>query len=143
MSLFEDLVKVNDLLISEEEKALKVKSLITDPSTKGESFPDNIRLESMQFLDFRLFRNAELNLTFPLTVLVGVNGRGKTSILEAIVHHLTWLIAKIGKEKGTGSSLVEADISKESLEGSSAQVVAVYKVGGEIGEGKEKREGIF
>ncbi len=141
MSLYEDLVKVKDLLISEEEKALKVKSLITGPSTNGESLPDNIRLESIQFLDFRLFRNAELNLAFPLTVLVGVNGRGKTSVLDVIVHHLTWLIAKIGKEKGTGSSLVETDISNESSEGSSAQVVAIYKVGGEIGEGEEKKRG--
>lgn len=58
MSLYKDIVKVNDLMISEEAKELQVKRLIQDMDMNSARLPDNIQLASIQFLDFRLFRNA-------------------------------------------------------------------------------------
>ena len=140
MSLYKDIVKVNDLMISEEAKELQVKRLIQDMDMNSARLPDNIQLASIQFLDFRLFRNAELNFAFPLTVLVGVNGKGKSSILDAIAHHLSWLIARTTKTKGTGSSLFESDISNVSSRGDTAQILVKYKIGAEIVVGSEEQK---
>lgn len=90
---------------------------------------DNIRVERLLFLDYRLFRNAEIKFSFPLTVLVGINGRGKSSILDALSRHLSWLVSRVEKGKGVGSGLLESDISNFSADISSSQVVATFKVG--------------
>ena len=52
-----------------------------------------MRLRRLALTDFRGF--AELDLEFPesaqTTALVGINGAGKTSILDAIARALSWL----------------------------------------------------
>jgi predicted ATP-binding protein involved in virulence len=47
-----------------------------------------MRVSSLKLKDFRGFAACELSLDRPLTVLVGVNGAGKTSVLEAVVRLL-------------------------------------------------------
>ncbi|WP_027255594.1 AAA family ATPase [Planktothrix agardhii] len=42
-----------------------------------------------------------------VTVFVGNNGTGKTSILEALATSLSWFIARLRREKGNGSPILE------------------------------------
>lgn len=70
-----------------------------------------MRIQSLRLRDFRGF--GEIRLDFPetgSTVLVGVNGSGKTSLLDAAVILLSRLEAQIRSAKGRGRQLSIDDI---------------------------------
>ncbi|MCP1519542.1 putative ATP-binding protein involved in virulence [Pseudomonas migulae] len=52
-----------------------------------------------------------------VTVLVGNNGAGKTTILKSMATSLSWLVARIRTEKGSGSYLAEEDIRNGTSSG--------------------------
>ncbi|WCM53201.1 AAA family ATPase [Pseudomonas sp. WJP1] len=45
-----------------------------------------------------------------VTVLVGNNGAGKTTLLKSLAISLSWLVARIRTEKGSGNHLTEDDV---------------------------------
>src|SRR5471032_3061202 len=45
-----------------------------------------------------------------VTVFVGNNGAGKTTLLKSLATSLSWLVARIRTEKGSGSHIAEEDI---------------------------------
>ena len=45
-----------------------------------------------------------------ITVFIGNNGTGKTSVLQALAISLSWFIARLGTEKGTGNHIPEDNI---------------------------------
>ncbi|MBR7890147.1 AAA family ATPase [Marinomonas sp. A79] len=49
-----------------------------------------------------------------VTVFVGNNGSGKTSILKSLATSLSWLVARIQSEKGVGSPIPELVIKNEA-----------------------------
>lgn len=56
-------------------------------------------------LDVPLAPTAQLSSN--VTVLVGNNGAGKTSLLKSLATSLSWLVARIRSEKGSGSPIPE------------------------------------
>jgi predicted ATP-binding protein involved in virulence len=61
-----------------------------------------------RFADLEIpFESANANNT---TVFIGNNGAGKTAILDALVLNVSWLIARINREKGIGHSIDDNDI---------------------------------
>jgi predicted ATP-binding protein involved in virulence len=66
-----------------------------------------MRIKTLNLLDFRGFGTCTLSLDRPLTVLIGVNGAGKTSTLDAIIRVLGITNRLRG---GHRKLLVEADI---------------------------------
>ena len=61
----------------------------------------------------RLFENLEISLAptkhnpSNITVFVGNNGAGKTSILKALATSLSWFTARLRTEKGSGNPIPE------------------------------------
>jgi AAA15 family ATPase/GTPase len=49
-----------------------------------------------------------------VTVFIGNNGAGKTSLLRALIIVLTWFIARIEREKGIGSPILDSDIENDA-----------------------------
>ena len=51
--------------------------------------------------------------TSNITILMGNNGAGKTSLLNALATALSWLVARIRSEKGNGSPISEHSIKND------------------------------
>lgn len=49
-----------------------------------------------------------------VTVFIGNNGAGKTSILKAIATSLSWFVARLHSDKGSGSPIPEGVILNSS-----------------------------
>lgn len=129
-SLFESIQTINQRAdLDGYQKGILIRNLVLDGKGQPQkTVPNNIRVERIRFEDYRLFRDVEVNFAFPLTVLVGVNGKGKTSVLRALANHLSWLVAKILKEKGVGSRMTALDISNNS-QTHAARVSVTFEVG--------------
>lgn len=60
-------------------------------------------LKSIRLENYRGLRSGEVDFADHLTVLAGKNGSGKTSVLTAVSIAVSWIIARIRSEKGTGT----------------------------------------
>jgi predicted ATP-binding protein involved in virulence len=63
---------------------------------------------------FTQFTNLTVELSNDVTVFIGNNGAGKTSLLRALTILLTWFIARIEREKGIGSPILDSDIENNA-----------------------------
>ena len=61
-----------------------------------------MKIKILQLINFTQFTDLTVELSNEVTVFVGNNGAGKTSLLRAVVTLLSWLIARIGRENGNG-----------------------------------------
>ena len=79
-----------------------------------------MKLKELHITSFRGLKNIELyNLDSNINLFVGVNGAGKSSILDSISLLMTWYIARIQNSKGRGKDIPIDDISMFSLDGCS------------------------
>lgn len=63
-----------------------------------------------RFTDLNIHLAPTLRHASNVTVLVGNNGAGKTTILKSMATSLSWLVARIRSEKSSGSHFAEDDI---------------------------------
>jgi predicted ATP-binding protein involved in virulence len=61
-----------------------------------------MKIKSLYVENFRGIRQAELNFSYPLTLILGINGMGKTTFLDASALMLSWLVARIRQSTGSG-----------------------------------------
>ncbi|MEB0078735.1 AAA family ATPase [Pseudomonas sp. CCI3.2] len=68
----------------------------------------NIRLRNVgRFVDLQVALAPTHQHASNVTVLVGNNGAGKTSLLKSVALSLSWLVARIRSEKGSGNRIAE------------------------------------
>lgn len=81
----------------------------------------SLQVSSIKLTDFRAFQSTEFHLchknknqgTHHLTVIVGINGAGKTTVLDAITKSFSWLTLQItsaSKKGGRGDVIEDSDI---------------------------------
>jgi predicted ATP-binding protein involved in virulence len=72
----------------------------------------NIKLKTLEIENFRVLENIRINdFDDNLNVLIGNNGAGKTTFLDAIDLSLSWLKISISKNGGSGNYIDETDIN--------------------------------
>lgn len=73
-------------------------------------------LSSLHLTDFRRFRALDISFDERVTVIIGDNGAGKTSIAEAIAKVFTWFNNNLEKSDVNGRPVVQTDINVNSNE---------------------------
>ena len=71
---------------------------------------DIIPVEKLTLKNVRRLQNLELNFDDRLTVLIGENSTGKTTICESLTKALSWVLVAIKREQSEGVSLSDDDI---------------------------------
>lgn len=80
-------------------------------------------IESIKIENFRGISSLEIPiLDEHLNLYVGVNGAGKTSVLDALSFVLSWFLARIRNPKSSGTLVAESDIKNNSKGGCSISV---------------------
>ncbi len=83
----------------------------TYPDTGGRSGGIIMKIKQITLKNFRAAEDFILTLDENLTVIAGVNGSGKTTILDAVAIMLSWLTARIKRDGAPGSPIKEFDIT--------------------------------
>lgn len=76
-----------------------------------------MKINSIKIKNFRGLRDVDVSLEPNLTVFVGNNGAGKSSVLDAIGICLSWVIARIISAKGQGKLINTDELSNNSTSG--------------------------
>ena len=75
-----------------------------------------MKLNSLNIAGFRGISELELEFPEPINVLVGVNGAGKSSVLDCAAIMLSRLIGRMRSSTGTGRYFVDNDITNNVTE---------------------------
>ncbi|CAA6800082.1 MAG: Unknown protein [uncultured Thiotrichaceae bacterium] len=73
-----------------------------------------LTIKELYLTDFRKFRELRVDLSEHLIVLIGDNGAGKSSILEAIAKNLSWLRGTILQDDRSARRLLDQDVNVDS-----------------------------
>ncbi|MBA0884704.1 AAA family ATPase [Flavobacterium undicola] len=73
-----------------------------------------MKIKSIHIENFRSAKDLKIDFDDSLNVLVGVNGAGKTTILEALTLSLSWLIKRIQRQNTSGLIISDSDIRYDS-----------------------------
>ncbi len=65
--------------------------------------------------NYRSIKDVEFEFDSSLNIFVGINGSGKTTILDALIISLSWLINRIQRENVSGKHISEDDIRNNEL----------------------------
>ncbi|MCE7553614.1 AAA family ATPase [Aliivibrio fischeri] len=90
----------------DEEKAEFYKQSVLDKSKEFKPF-----VRELQLFDFRGITKGKITLNPNMNVIVGENGSGKTTIIEAICKSCSWISSLIENEKASGDHLKVDDIN--------------------------------
>lgn len=73
-----------------------------------------MRALTLEVRGFRGIKALRLDLDEQLNVFVGTNGTGKSAVLDSTAILLSWMVGRIGSEKGAGRRIVDTDINNNS-----------------------------
>ena len=90
---------------SDPEKAAHYLTLL-DKSLANAS----VTLQSLQLTEFRRFKNLKVDFAPNMTVIIGNNGTGKTTIIDAIAKSLSWFTNNLIRKGVNGKYINELDI---------------------------------
>ena len=73
-----------------------------------------MKIKKINIENYRSIKDIHLDLRDNLNVFVGINGSGKTTILDAISTSLSWLVNRIQRLNSSGNHISETDIRNET-----------------------------
>ncbi len=69
-----------------------------------------MKIKKIRIQNFRSIEDITIDLSKNLNVFVGINGSGKTSVLDALSVSLSWLVNRIQRQNASGSRVHDNDI---------------------------------
>ena len=72
-------------------------------------------LEKIEICNYKKIRKLRINFEKELTVIIGDNGVGKTTILDAIRKNMMWISASIRKDNASGGTISPEEVNNQSL----------------------------
>lgn len=69
-----------------------------------------MNIKRLRIINFRSIAQFDCELSSGANAFVGINGSGKTTVLDAIKILFSWYMARVRKPKGSGSPIPEQDI---------------------------------
>lgn len=90
-----------------------------------------MKISTLEFNHYRSARHVEIDLDPNLNVFVGINGAGKTTVLDAAALMLSWAIARVESPESSGNELPENDILNSKTY---AHIALTCRVPGLVGE---------
>lgn len=91
-----------------------------------EAKKSRLKLNKLSLYSFRRYKNIQIEFDKNLTVVVGENGAGKTSIVESIAKLLSWIASRTIKANNSGNHIVESDIQTTATD--YAEVVGQFEL---------------
>lgn len=73
-----------------------------------------MKIDRLVLKHFRGIREIDIPFHHHMTVLVGVNGAGKSAVLDALAILLSWLVARVRQARGSGRLIRELDIQNRT-----------------------------
>ena len=73
-----------------------------------------MKIKNIHIKNFRSAKDLDIDFDDNLNVLVGVNGAGKTTILETLTLCMSWLIKRIQRQNSSGLMISDSDIRYDS-----------------------------
>jgi predicted ATP-binding protein involved in virulence len=74
-----------------------------------------LRIEHLELFQMRQFEKIIIDFEPQITLIVGNNGSGKSTIIDAVAKSLSWLVANIRKENTNGQPLDISDINVDDF----------------------------
>ena len=74
----------------------------------------NPKFKTLELINFRGFKKQKIMMDPKVTIFVGNNGSGKTSLIEAFCMSSSWITALIKNSKGSGKSIDFTDINNST-----------------------------
>ncbi|MBA0179235.1 AAA family ATPase [Pectobacterium carotovorum] len=111
MEHFEDTSSVNlDLKCANEYFKSCSDSLIFSSIGDIETPKNKLKIDSLRLINFRKFKEINVLFESDVTVLIGDNGAGKTTILDALARTFSYINARIVAKGRNGRSLDNTDV---------------------------------
>ncbi len=120
--LFESFRSGKNVEATSDELSKKYFEMIVDNLAKS-----NFRMDSIKLYDFRRFRDLEIQFDNHITIIIGDNGAGKTSIVEAIAKVLSWFSNNLIKSNVNGKKIHDFDVNVNCE--SFSEIVGRFKLG--------------
>lgn len=76
---------------------------------------NNMYLKEIHLENFKCFEKATVNFNKELSVIIGVNGSGKTSILDSIAIAVSTIFAQMNGPKALGINKTQAHLKSYSM----------------------------
>lgn len=73
-----------------------------------------MKVDKLILKEFRGARDMGLDLSKHITVVAGVNGAGKSTVLDALAILISWAVARIGRPGASGKHMAYLDINNRS-----------------------------
>lgn len=76
-----------------------------------------MKIKKLKLHNFRSARASTFEFNEKLNLFIGINGSGKSTILDALSICLSWLVRRIERENGRGSYISDSNLTNNEMEG--------------------------